>query len=155
MAQFLYGDRIGATAKLAPSCAAVIFDDAHKKILLTRRMDNGRWCLPGGAMDAGESAAECAIREVWEETGLHVRIDRLIGIYTTPHRIAVYADGNRFQFASMTFGATVTGGEMGLSDETTEIDWFTPGEIDNTDLMENHVERIEDALANQAAAFIR
>ncbi len=155
MAQFLYGDRIGATAKLSPSCAAIIFDDARERILLTRRMDNGRWCLPGGMMDAGESAIECAIREVWEETGLRVRIDRLIGIYTTPHRITVYADGNRFQFAAMTFEATITGGKMGFSDETTEIDWFTPDEIAEIDLMGSHVERIEDALAEQAAAFIR
>ncbi len=155
MSKILTGDRIGATAQLKSGCAAVIFDPPRKKILLTRRTDNGQWCLPGGAMDAGESAAECCIREVWEETGLRVCINKLIGIYTTPHRISTYADGNRYQYASMTFEATITGGEMGLSNETTEIAFFTPDAIAEIDLMENHIERIQDALVNQAAAFVR
>ena len=69
VAILIYGERIGKLAKLTPSCGAVIFDPTRQSVLLTRRADNGRWCLPGGAMDPGESAAECCAREVLEERG--------------------------------------------------------------------------------------
>lgn len=155
MAKIVYGERIGKQAILKVGCAAVIFDPNRQKVLLTRRTDNGRWCLPGGGMDAGESAAEACAREVWEETGLIVAIDKLIGVYTSPHRITEYIDGNRFQFVSFCFEASVIGGELGLSDETTEVGYFSPGEIETIDLMENHVERIIDAFAGQVATFVR
>ena len=97
MAKLLYGERIGKLAKLAPACGAVIFDTTKQSVLLTRRSDNGRWCVPGGAMDPGESAVEACAREVLEETGLVVHVGRLIGVYTNPHIIIEYADGNRRQ----------------------------------------------------------
>ena len=73
----IYGDRIVKLAKLTPSSSAVIFDPTRTKLLLTRRTDNGQWCLPGGAMDLGESALECCPREALEETGLVVNVVRL------------------------------------------------------------------------------
>lgn len=51
MAKLVYGDRIGKQAKLTIGCSAIIYDVTGEKILLTRRTDNGRWCLPGGAME--------------------------------------------------------------------------------------------------------
>ena len=47
--------------------SAVIFGKESERVLLTRRTDNGLWCLPGGGMDAGESATEACVREVFEE----------------------------------------------------------------------------------------
>jgi 8-oxo-dGTP pyrophosphatase MutT (NUDIX family) len=44
--------------------------DEQQRILLIQRSDNHRWAIPAGAMELGESIEECAIREVWEETGL-------------------------------------------------------------------------------------
>ena len=58
------------------------------KILLTKREDFEVWCIPGGAVDPGESVAQAAIREALEETGLHVEITRLVGIYSMPRWIA-------------------------------------------------------------------
>ncbi len=153
--KIVYGERIGRTARLAVGCAAVIFDAARERILLTRRSDNGRWCLPGGHMEAGESAPEACAREVREETGLEVAVGRLIGVYSTPHRILEYADGNRNQMVALCFEATPTGGLLGLSDETTEAAYFTPGEIAALDLVDHHWERISDALAGQRTTFVR
>ncbi len=155
MAKLLYGERIGASAVLSVGCSAVIFDETGEKILLTRRTDNGRWCIPGGGMEAGESAEEACAREIREETGLEIRVVKLIGIYTMPHRIIAYADGNRWQIVGLCFIGEVMGGKLGLSDETTEVGYFTRAEIAQMDVMEHHFERIDDALANQAAAFIR
>ncbi|MBA3869780.1 MAG: NUDIX domain-containing protein [Anaerolineae bacterium] len=155
MAKVIYGDRIGRTARLSTGCSAFIFDPMGERILLTRRTDNGQWCLPGGRMEAGESLAETCIREVWEETGLSIRIVRLIGVYSTPNQILTYADGNRWQIISHSFEAEVIGGELVLSDETTEFGYFTPDEIAGMDVMEHHRERIADGLSRQSAAFIR
>ncbi len=155
MARLEHGERIGKTAALRVGCAAIIFDETGEKILLTRRADNGAWCLPGGGMETGESAAEACIREIWEETGLTVVVTRLIGVYSSPHRITVYNDGNRFQFVSFAFEAQIVAGEPGLSDEVTEVGFFTRTEIAAINLMANHRERVEDAYAQQAAAFLR
>ncbi|MDQ2806572.1 MAG: NUDIX domain-containing protein [Chloroflexota bacterium] len=138
-----------------PACAAVIFAADQEHILLTRRSDNGRWCLPGGAIEAGESAAEACAREVREETGLEVAVGRLIGVYTTPHRIVEYDDGNQRQLIAFCFAATPTGGVLGLSDETTEAAYFAPSEIADLDLVDHHWERISDALAGQRTTFVR
>lgn len=58
-----------------PTCDAVIFDSTIQSLWLTRWSDNGRWCLPGGAIDPGESTAECCAREVLEETEWSVLAD--------------------------------------------------------------------------------
>jgi ADP-ribose pyrophosphatase YjhB (NUDIX family) len=155
MAKLIFGDRIGRQAHLTIGCSAIIFNEKREKILLTRRTDNGRWCLPGGMMEAGESLMEACVREVEEETGLQVKVVRLIGVYSTPHRIIEYADGNRKQQVAHSFEAEVIGGALTLSDETTEFGYFTIGEIKNMDLMEHHHERIEDCLANQTTPFVK
>jgi len=72
MTQILYGDRIAAQGKIRLGCSAAIFD-SQSRVLLTKRQDNGQWCLPSGGMEPGESVAEGCEREVLEETGLSVR----------------------------------------------------------------------------------
>ena len=84
MSKLIRGERIGKTAIVRPGADAIIFDESRENVLLTRRSDNGRWCLPGGLMVPGESAQETCIREALEETGLQVQVARLVGIYTSP-----------------------------------------------------------------------
>ncbi len=60
---------------------AVIHDG---RLLLTQREDFEVWCMPGGGVEDGESVAHAAVREVHEETGLHVELTRLVGIYSRP-----------------------------------------------------------------------
>jgi 8-oxo-dGTP pyrophosphatase MutT (NUDIX family) len=155
MSKLIRGHRVGKRAVLRPGAAAIIFDETRQKVLLTQRTDNGRWCLPGGGMDPGESAEEACVREVLEETGLEVRVTRLVGIYTSPNLIIEYADGNLVQPVAFSFEAAVTGGELGLSGETTAFGYYTPGQMAELDLMEHHRERIDDALENRTAPFIR
>lgn len=68
MPQIIYGERAGRLGRLAVGCSATIFDETRQKVFLTRRSDNGKWCLPGGQMEPGESAVEACQREVAEET---------------------------------------------------------------------------------------
>lgn len=106
-------------------------------------------------MEAGESAAETCVREVKEETGLSVEVKRLIGIYTNPHRLVEYADGNKFHLVSLIFEAVVVGGDLAVSSEAIEFGYFSLPEIYQIDLLQTHVERIEDAFQEQPRAFVR
>ena len=155
MSKLVYGDRIGKEGQLRPGCSAIIYGETKEQVLLTRRSDNGRWCLPGGGMDPGESAAEACAREVLEETGLIVRVGRLVGVYTTPNLVVEYADGNRIQPVAFSFEAEAIGGELTLSDETTDYGYYSLDEMKQMDMMEHHLERITDAHAGQEAAFVR
>ena len=155
MAKYEDGERIGRTAQIKIGSSAIILDETRHKILLTRRTDNDRWCFPGGAMDAGESLEECCVREVWEETGLKVRVVRLLGVYSTPHRVVYYEDGNRWQIVNANFLAEITGGTPGVSAETTAVGFFSPPEMAALDIVDPHIERIEDFFAGQKAAFFR
>ncbi|MCC6299980.1 MAG: NUDIX domain-containing protein [Anaerolineales bacterium] len=154
MTQVLYGDRLGKQGKLRLGCTAIIFDE-NKRVLLTRRADNDQWCLPGGGMDSGESAAEACEREVMEETGLHVRVKRLVGVYSAPNQLVIYPDGNKVFVVALSFEAEIVGGELGLSAETTDARFFSVMEMEALTMLGNHKSRIVDALANQAEAFIK
>ena len=119
----------------------------------TRRPDNGQWCLPSGGMDAGESPSETAIREVFEETGLHVRVTRLVGVYSDPNQLMVYIDGNKVQIVALHFEAEIIGGTLGLSEETTKFGYFSPNEIKDMEMFGHHKQRVLDTLAGKSAVF--
>jgi 8-oxo-dGTP pyrophosphatase MutT (NUDIX family) len=155
MVRLVEGERVGKLGRLSVGCTAVVFDAARQRVLLTRREDNGRWCLPGGQMESGESAAEACARELWVETGLRAQVGKLIGVYSNPPRLLEYADGNRYHIVGLCFEAKPIEGTLGLSDETTEVGYFTPAEIAEMDVMDHHRERIADAFAGAASAMVR
>ena len=155
MVKLIQGKRVGKNGAIRASSLTAVFHGERDKILLTRRSDNGRWCLPGGGIEPGESAAEAAIREVREEVGLEVRIKRLVGVYSSPDNLLEYLDGCRVQYVALLFEAEAIGGELALSDEVTENAYFAADEMDNIDVMEHHVERIYDAFANNETAYIK
>jgi ADP-ribose pyrophosphatase YjhB (NUDIX family) len=64
---------------LAVGDAAVI--DESGRILLVKRADNGKWAMPGGALEVGETPAEEVVREALEETGVHCRAVALVGVF--------------------------------------------------------------------------
>jgi len=154
MTRILYGDRIARQGSIRLGCTAAIFDE-QGGVLLTKRTDNGQWCLPGGAMDPGESAAEACEREVFEETGLGVRVKRLVGVYSHPDKLVIYPDGNKVQIVALHFEVEAVSGEVGLSDEITDFGYFTLQEIEGLEMFGRHKERILDTLASQKEAFIR
>jgi 8-oxo-dGTP pyrophosphatase MutT (NUDIX family) len=144
--EVLYGPRLGREGQLRMGCSAVLFDQAREKVLLTQRTDNGRWCLPGGAMEAGESAAEACEREVWEETGLKVQVKRLIGVYSNPDQLVIYPDGNKAFFVVLNFEVQLISGKLGLSNETTAFGYYSIEEMESMPMHGEHKARVEDAL---------
>jgi 8-oxo-dGTP pyrophosphatase MutT (NUDIX family) len=148
---FEVGPRRARTAKLRPGAAAAVIDG--DRVLLTRRSDNGQWCLPGGGMDPGERPSETAVREVYEETGLRIRVTGLLGIYSNPDIVVVYPDGNRAQIVSSCFWAEPVGGEATTSDEVTEVGWFTADEAAGMTIIETHRQIVDVAFSPRGAAY--
>lgn len=153
MSQVLYGPRLGKEGQLRVGCSAVIFNETREKVLLTQRADNGHWCLPGGHMESGESASEACEREVLEETGLKVRATRLLGVYSNPDQLVIYKDGTKAFFVVLNFEVQVLEGEVGLSDETTDVGWFTLKDMESMPIHANHKIRVEDAMRGGDAAM--
>jgi ADP-ribose pyrophosphatase YjhB (NUDIX family) len=106
-------------------------------------------------MDSGESVTEACEREVFEETGLKVRVKRLVGIYSHPDQLIIYPDGNKCHIVAIHLEAEIVGGELGLSDETSAFGYFNIDEVEALEMLGKHMERIVDTLANQNEAFLR
>ncbi len=148
-----YGERIGKTAKLSVACSGFIFSPNRKKLLLTRRKDNGEWCVPGGRLEAGESLAEACIRELREETGLETCAVRVVGVFSNPDAISTYPDGNRWQMVEVDLEMEIVSGEPTLSNETTEFGWFSEEDLWRDDIMSIELPRIAWALRRAVPYF--
>lgn len=108
----------------------VILRNVRGEILLERRADCGLWGLPGGRMDLGESARDTAIREVREETGLEISVERLVGVYTAPvGRIISYEGGDVVQCLTIVVEASLTSGTLTVSPESTAMEFFPPDRL--------------------------
>lgn len=134
---------------VVPAVTAFVQDPAGR-ILMERRTDNGRWGLPGGTHQAGESITQTVVREVAEETGLRVAVDRMIGIYTDPKRVIAFSDGEARQEFSMCFAAHVVGGELTVSSESFAVEWVALDRLDQLDIAPTTRARIEDAMSGRS-----
>ncbi len=141
--------------RLRRTAACALIFDAAGRLLLHRRTDNGRWALPGGAIEIGETADQAVVREVQEETGYQVEVIRLVGVYSDPRHTTIrYPDGNINAYVAIAFECRITGGAPSLSDETSAVDWFDPAALPDT-FNPGHLPRLQDALARRQAAFYR
>jgi ADP-ribose pyrophosphatase YjhB (NUDIX family) len=116
------GEKGYATPKLI-SRAAVI--DAGK-ILMVREVMDGKWSLPGGWVDIGDSPAESVRREVLEETGLTVEVIKLAAVYDKLKHDHPPAPNHSYL---VYFLCDLVGGEPSTSVETEEVGWFGENEI--------------------------
>jgi ADP-ribose pyrophosphatase YjhB (NUDIX family) len=138
---------------LIPAASAVVVDDTGR-ILLIRRSDNALWSIPGGAMEVGERIADTVVREVREETGLEVVPEAIVGIYSNPRHVVEYADGEVRQQFSICFACRLVGGELATSDESTEVGFFTPAEIEAMAMHDSIRLRIRHYLEHRAQPVI-
>ena len=117
-----------------------------RELLLMRRSDNGCWGLPGGYVERGESVRDAVAREVREETGVEIRVGRLVGVYSDPRRqVIAYPDGNRVQAVNLCFeGEPVGAGAATTPEETLEQGYFAPEALPQP-FVPIHTIRIEDA----------
>jgi ADP-ribose pyrophosphatase YjhB (NUDIX family) len=134
--------------------ATVFVLDEHDRVLLIRRTDNGLWALPGGAQDFGEYIAETAVRETKEETGVDVEVTGLVGIYTNPHHVIEYSDGEVRQQFSICFRARYVGGLPATSNESSEVLWVARDQLDETSIHPSMRLRIDHGYAQLPEPYI-
>ena len=106
-------------------------------------------------MEPGESVSECCVREVLEETGLVVVVRELIGVYSSPNYVTEYVDGNRKQGVDLIFATQIIGGDLRVTEETTNVAYFSKKEMKSIDIMGLMKERISDAFLSRPASLIR
>lgn len=136
--------KIGTTVLEVPTVSIVMFD-ALARVLLVRHSEGDDWTTPGGMVEPYETPADAAVRETWEETGLHVALTRIIGVFGGPLCRAVYRNGDRIAWVSTTFAAEVIGGELRPDgEETLEARYFERAEIARI-RCKPHVQLILDA----------
>lgn len=121
---------------------AIIQDD---RILLVQDFGDGRWCLPGGWADVGESPSAMVAREVREECGLEVIPGKIVGVY----------DNNRqgmlvelFHAYKLVFLCDIVGGTLTPSYETPAVEYFPFDRLPSLSLTRTHERHIADIRAH-------
>lgn len=128
------------TPRHSVSVAAAVVNDLGQ-VLAIRRRDNGRWEPPGGVLEVNEPVEAGLRREVSEETGLDIEVERLTGVYKNVPRGVV----------ALVFRCKPAGGEVSITDETTDARWLTPAEVQDC-MTEAYSIRLLDALQDHEVA---
>ena len=127
-----------------PKLMVDVIIPSERGVVLIRRGNDpfeGRWALPGGFVEVGETLEEAAYREAAEETGLAVEVARLVGVYSDPER------DPRGHNVSVAFLARVLSGDLVAATDASEVAVVDPSSVE---LAFDHRKIIEDALNLEA-----
>ncbi len=141
-----YNDPQAPAANSLVVGSSAVVSDGEGRILLQKRSDSGNWALPGGSMDIGETIAQSAIREVKEETGFDIQIDRIVGIYSDPGHVFAYDNGEVRQEFSICLAGTIVGGKLQVSHESTAVQFFNVPDLPDLQIHDSIRIRIRDYL---------
>ncbi|MCY9514136.1 HAD-IIA family hydrolase [Paenibacillus apiarius] len=140
---------------IKPGVAGIIMDE-RRRVLLMKRADNGCWGIPSGHVELGETVEEAIVREIAEETGLNVKVTRLIGVYSHPDsQVFSYPNGKVSHFVTTYFRCEVAGGTLVREgDETLDVQYFELDALPGN-MLTMHPRWIADALADDSISFFR
>ena len=127
--------------------------DEEGRLLLIRRTDNDLYAIPGGGLELGETLTQTVQREVMEETGVAVEVTGLIGVYSDPEHVIEFTDGEVRQEFSICFRATPTGGELRTSNESKEVLWVAPADLEGLNIHPSIRLRIHHGRENRSAPY--
>ena len=126
--------------------------DRRGRLLLVRRGGppfRGKWALPGGFCEVGETTEACCAREVEEETGVRVRVGRLLGVYSDPRR------DPRGHTVSALYEARPLRGQARGGDDAAEARWFTRRELGKLELAFDHGKIVREQLGRRGRRVSR
>ena len=128
--------------------AAVSLIEDGGKVLLVKRCDCGKWGIPGGLMEYGETLEQTALREAREETGLEVKAEALLGIYS-----GYFSRWSKTQPITAAFIARRTGGELFCDHiETDELGWFGADDLPEI-YSEQHKQMLADYFSGERGFY--
>lgn len=141
--------------EILPAVSAIIFNEKGQ-VLLQQRKDTGKWCIPSGHVEFGESIEQAIVREIAEELGVTSAVKRLIGVYSSPPYSTYHYSSRTVQYVITYFEvALLEKIEEGLVNaETMAIDFFSPENIPQ-DLDLVNPNWLADALHARPEAYIR
>ncbi|WP_131744606.1 NUDIX domain-containing protein [Frankia sp. Cppng1_Ct_nod] len=125
------------------SVAGVVVNE-NGRVLAIRRRDNGQWQAPGGVLELQETFEQGVRREVLEETGVTVEVDRLTGVYKNL-RLGVVA---------LVFRCRPIAGTPQPTAESSEVRWLTESDVQQS-MSPAFAVRVTDALAGDAPVAFR
>jgi len=121
---------VGHDLLLLPSVSVLPVDQAGRLLLVRHAGHHDGWAVLGGAVEVGESPAEAAVRETREETGLEVRLVRLLDVLGGPDYQVRYPNGDRTAYVTAVYEAAILPGcPAACDDELSDVAWFTPGQL--------------------------
>ena len=139
-------EKVGNDFMFMPSVSALI-RDSDGRILFVQHVE-GRWQLPGGAIDPGERPAEAMQRECLEEAGITVEPIRIAGVFSGPEYRITYSNGDEAGWVVTVFEAQIAAGDPSPSDDETQaVGWFSPQEIEALELVPSTGETLRCLLA--------
>ncbi|HDM8164618.1 TPA: NUDIX domain-containing protein [Vibrio harveyi] len=120
--------KVGNQVLMIPGVAAVILNESNQ--LLLQKKSDGSWSLPAGMIEPGESPSQAVIREVREETGLAVEVERVLGVFGGEGFGFAYPNGDQVEYTVIMFKCQQTGQfAEGLDEETIEQAWFSRSDM--------------------------
>jgi ADP-ribose pyrophosphatase YjhB (NUDIX family) len=122
---------------------AAVFDASGRILMVRETADENRWSLPGGWADVNQTPAQSVVREVFEESGYHVRAVKLAAVWDRSRHTH---PPTAFSVVRLFFICALEGGSPRTSVETSEVDWFAEADLP-TDLslrrtLPRHIERM-------------
>jgi ADP-ribose pyrophosphatase YjhB (NUDIX family) len=143
-------ERIGTRVLEIPTVAVIVKDEVDR-VLLVRHVEGNVWTTPGGMIEPYELPADAAVRETWEETGLHVVPLRILGVFGGPPCSATYSNGDKVSFVSTVFAARAVGGTLQPDGvETLETRWFARADLRDAPIRPHVMLYLEAAWADAA-----
>jgi 8-oxo-dGTP diphosphatase len=127
------------SGSVIPCVGAVAMDGQGRLLMIKRGHEPGAglWSIPGGRMEPGETDAEALVREMLEETGLTVKVGRLLGRVRRPFLNGAVID-------IRDYAVTVTGGTLHPGDDAADARWVAAAELNSLGITEGLIEALTD-----------